>query len=122
MKHLMTRGALAVALIAGWAVFATGCGNHEDHSGHDHSSHSEKAEEAHSEAAPHADGDTDANVKPYTLKTCVVSGEELGSMGKVNRFVHKGQEIKLCCKGCLKDFNKDPAKFIKKIAAAGSGK
>jgi hypothetical protein len=39
-------------------------------------------------------------------------------MGEPFRFVHKGQEIKLCCKGCEKDFNKEPEKFLQKIAAA----
>lgn len=55
-------------------------------------------------------------VKPYPLKVCIVSDEELGSMGKPVVFVHKGQEIKLCCKGCRKDFNKDPEKYLKKLA------
>lgn len=59
------------------------------------------------------------NVKPYTLKTCIVSGEKLdGDMGKPYVFVHEGQEIKLCCKSCLKDFNKEPAKYVKKLAEA----
>ena len=53
--------------------------------------------------------------KPYTLKTCPVSGEKLGEMGDGYTFVHEGREIKLCCKDCLKDFNKNPAKYIKKI-------
>jgi len=59
-----------------------------------------------------------AKPKPYPLKTCVVSGEKLGGMGEEYTFVHEGQEIKLCCKGCLKDFKKDPAKYMKKIADA----
>ena len=54
-------------------------------------------------------------VKPYPLKTCVVSDDELGSMGKPVVFVHKGQEINLCCKACRKDFNKDPEKYLKKL-------
>jgi hypothetical protein len=59
------------------------------------------------------------NVKPYTLKTCIVSGEKLdGEMGKPYLFVHQGQEIKLCCKSCLKDFNKEPAKYLKELAEA----
>jgi hypothetical protein len=29
-----------------------------------------------------------------------------------------GQEVKLCCKSCLKDFNKDKAKHMAKIAEA----
>ena len=61
---------------------------------------------------------TKTKPKPYTLKTCVVSDEKLGEMGESYVFVHEGREIKLCCKGCLKDFKKDTAKFIKKIEEA----
>ena len=56
--------------------------------------------------------------KPYPLKTCVVSDEKLGEMGDAYVFTYEGREIKLCCKSCLKDFKKDPAKYIKKIEAA----
>jgi hypothetical protein len=59
-----------------------------------------------------------AKVKPYTLKTCIVSDEELGGMGKPFVFEHEGREIKLCCKSCQKDFKKDPAKYIKKLEQA----
>jgi len=69
-----------------------------------------RADEAHS----------DKKAKPYPLKTCVVSGEEISDKGgmKPHSFVHEGQEIKLCCKSCLKDFNKDPKKYVKKIEEA----
>ncbi|MDX2081279.1 MAG: hypothetical protein SFU53_10885 [Terrimicrobiaceae bacterium] len=60
----------------------------------------------------------DATPKPYPLTTCVVSGEGLDSMGKPVIFTYEGQEVKLCCKQCKKDFDKDPAKFIKKIQEA----
>ncbi len=56
--------------------------------------------------------------KPYSLKTCVVSDEKLGEMGDPYVFTHGGREVKLCCKSCLKDFKKDPAKYMKKIEAA----
>jgi YHS domain-containing protein len=62
-----------------------------------------------------ADQKAKSKAKPYTLKTCVVSGEKLGGMGDAYVFEHEGREIKLCCKSCLKDFKKDPAKYIKKI-------
>jgi hypothetical protein len=67
-----------------------------------------------------ADAKTDAKseVKPYTLKTCVVSGEKLGEMGKPYVFTNDTREIKLCCKDCLKDFKKDPKKYVKKIEDA----
>ncbi len=70
-------------------------------------------------AAEHQHSSDAKAAKPYPLKTCIVSGEKLdGDMGKPYVFVHEGQEIKLCCKGCLKDFNKEPAKYIKKLAEA----
>jgi hypothetical protein len=63
-----------------------------------------------------ADGTPAAKPKPYPLKTCIVSDEPLGGdHGEPYTFVHAGQEIKLCCKPCLKDFNKEPAKYLKKI-------
>lgn len=63
------------------------------------------------------DKPADKKAKPYPLKTCVVSGEEINDKGdmKSHVFVHEGQEIKLCCKSCLKDFKKDTAKYLKKI-------
>jgi YHS domain-containing protein len=55
-------------------------------------------------------------VRPYPLTTCVVSGEKLdGEMGKPYVFTHQGREIKLCCKSCLKDFNKEPEKYLKQL-------
>lgn len=56
--------------------------------------------------------------KPYPLQTCVVSDEKLGEHGKPYVFTHEGQEVKLCCKPCLKDFKKDTAKYTKKIQDA----
>jgi hypothetical protein len=62
----------------------------------------------------------ETKAKPYPLKTCVVSDEEIGKDPdmKPHTFTYKGQEVKLCCKGCLKDFEKDPAKYMKKIEDA----
>jgi YHS domain-containing protein len=53
--------------------------------------------------------------KPYPLTTCLISGEKLGEMGDPYVINHKGQEIKFCCKGCVKDFNKDPDAYLKKL-------
>ena len=57
--------------------------------------------------------------KPYPLDKCIVSDEKLDSMGKPYVFTHEGQEIKMCCKSCLKDFKKDTAKYLKKLEGAG---
>jgi len=55
--------------------------------------------------------------KAYPLDVCVVSGEKLGSMGKPIEFDYEGQHIKLCCKNCKPDFEKEPAKYLGKLAA-----
>ena len=56
---------------------------------------------------------------PDKMTTCPVSGEKLGGdMGKPYVFEYKGREVKLCCPDCKKDFEKDPAKYMKKIEAA----
>jgi YHS domain-containing protein len=67
-----------------------------------------------------ADQKADAKPKPYPLKTCIISGDKLGEMGEPFRYVYKGQEIKFCCKNCLKDFNKSPEKYLKQIHEAAA--
>ena len=69
-----------------------------------------------------ADTSTNAPAKPDLLTTCPVSGEKLGEMGKPYVFTYQDQEVKLCCSGCKKDFDKDPAKYIKKIQDAATAK
>jgi YHS domain-containing protein len=64
-------------------------------------------------------GDTNTvKLKPYPLKSCIVSGDKLGEMGDPFVYAYKGREIKFCCKNCLKDFNKNPAKYLKMIDEA----
>ena len=65
---------------------------------------------------------TIAEAKVYPLDTCVVSGEKLGEMGKAYVFAHDGHVVKLCCKDCLKKFDKDPAKYVKIIDEAAKKK
>jgi YHS domain-containing protein len=66
----------------------------------------------------------DAATKPYTLDTCIVTDEKLDADPdmKSYAFVHEGQEIKLCCKSCKKKFDKEPAKYLKKLADASAKK
>lgn len=54
-------------------------------------------------------------VKSYPLKTCIVTDNELGSMGEVVTKVYDGQEVKFCCKPCVKKFEANPAKFLSKL-------
>jgi hypothetical protein len=61
----------------------------------------------------------------YPLKTCVVSGGKLGGMGKPVAYVYQqaGQPdrmVMFCCKACIRKFEKEPAKFLAKLDAAGA--
>ena len=56
--------------------------------------------------------------KDYPLKKCVVSDEKLGEHGKPVKVTSEGTDVWLCCKSCLKDFNKEPAKFVKMVKDA----
>lgn len=56
-----------------------------------------------------------AGTKPYPLKACIVTDNDLGSMGDERSFVYEGQEIKICCKPCEKKFLKNPAKYLAKL-------
>ena len=57
--------------------------------------------------------------KPYyPMQECLVSDEALGSMGDPIELVHDGRLARLCCKGCVKSFKKDPAKYFATIDRA----
>ncbi|MBL9114362.1 MAG: hypothetical protein JNJ83_05095 [Verrucomicrobiaceae bacterium] len=53
--------------------------------------------------------------KAYPLKTCLVSGNDLDSMGGPVTKVYNGQEIKFCCKPCVKKFEANQAKYLAKL-------
>lgn len=71
-----------------------------------------------------AEDKKESKAKPYTLDKCIVSDEKLDADPgmKSYSFVHGGQEFKLCCKSCLKDFNKNPGKYVKKLKDAEAEK
>jgi YHS domain-containing protein len=63
----------------------------------------------------------------YPLKTCLVSDENLGSMGEATAYVHRApgkpdRVVFFCCEGCTDDFKADPAKYLKKVDDAASKK
>ena len=130
MKHLK-QTVLTLGLAAATSLFLTGCkdGTHASHDGHDHAGHDHASETAKA-AGTAADAATVgtlieaptaeqlAAAKPYPLKTCLVSGEELGGMGDPLVMVFGDQQIKFCCKNCPPDFKKEPAKFISKLTVA----
>jgi YHS domain-containing protein len=60
-------------------------------------------------------GAAPSKTKPYPKNTCIVSDNKLGSMGSPITKVHEGQEVKFCCKPCVKKFDKNPAKYLAKL-------
>ncbi|MGC6426649.1 MAG: hypothetical protein ACON5H_06590 [Akkermansiaceae bacterium] len=51
-------------------------------------------------------------VKPYPLETCLVTDEPLDEWDDMQTTIYNNQEMKFCCKMCLKKFNANPDKYI----------
>ena len=65
----------------------------------------------------------------YPLTTCVVSDENLdgSDMGGPVDYIYKEKGkpdrlVRFCCKMCVPKFEKDPAKYLKKIDEAAAAK
>lgn len=58
---------------------------------------------------------TKAKTKPYPLDTCIVTDNELDSMGGEITKVYDGQEIKFCCKPCVRKFEANKPKYLAKL-------
>ena len=50
-------------------------------------------------------------------RTCPVTGEELGSMGKPIPVTVNGETILVCCQGCVKKVQANPDKYLAKVHA-----
>ena len=60
-------------------------------------------------------GSAAAKAKPYPLQVCIVTDNDLGSMGTPVTLVHEGQTVKFCCKPCVKKFKAEPQKYLSKL-------
>jgi YHS domain-containing protein len=54
----------------------------------------------------------------YPLKTCPVSGEELGGMGEPYEVIVGNRLVRLCCESCEKDLLADPVQYLRPLDAA----
>lgn len=138
MKLVLTLG-----LAAGTALFLTACGP-ESHVGHHHDHDHDGHAHHHDDAGPDRGvpvgiGDTLqaaaeqiagaaalvivenptaaqlAAAKPYPLDSCLVGGEELGSMGEPVVVVVGNQQVKLCCAHCLPELKENTAELLAKL-------
>ena len=127
MKKQLFKNLSTSLLIMASALWLAGCGSSEQatHS-HDGEAHDHDHADATTTEVMGAVADATAAVAQvatetaYPLKTCVVSGEELGSMGEAVSYEHEGTLIKVCCDHCLPDVKKDPAKFVAMVKQATS--
>lgn len=56
-----------------------------------------------------------SGVKSYPRDTCLVTGEKLDARGTPMSFVHKGQEVKVCCAACEMAFKMSPGTYLARI-------
>jgi hypothetical protein len=66
-------------------------------------------------AAIGSPGRTLAGTKPYPLKVCLVTDNDLDSMGDQQVHNYNGQQLKFCCDACYKKLLKNPAKYLAKL-------
>lgn len=64
---------------------------------------------------PEEKAKAEALIPSYPLQTCLVSGDKLGSMGEPIDALYGDRLIRFCCKGCVKSFNKNPDKYLRKL-------
>lgn len=98
MKNILITAALACAWLSPLA-------SAQHHHAADH-----KQEAKQAQAAPET-----IESQPYTLPTCPVSGQALGSMGDPIIKQIDGREVRFCCAMCPPKFQKNKAEHFKKI-------
>jgi hypothetical protein len=57
----------------------------------------------------------DAKDGGYPLKVCIVTDNDLNSMGDEQVRVYNGQQIKFCCEPCVAKFEKNKARYLAKL-------
>jgi len=107
LMSLLTAVSLTLVSSQGFGV------NQEQHKheGDGHKAHSSATHDEHSKEVENHQS------APYLLSTCIVSGEELGTMGEPIIFNHNNREIRFCCQSCVEKFEADSAGYLKKIDA-----
>ncbi len=84
------------------------------HEGHNHDATGQLVAPTDKEATWVAD-----QKAKYPTSVCIVSDDKLGGdMGKPVDFIYRVEGkpdrlVTFCCKDCVKDFNKDPDKYLK---------
>lgn len=101
-------------------------GSHTAHAGSDHSMAGSHGAAGHADQGKlqemrHAAA-VATQLKRYPIDWCLVSGDKLGGDGEIIDYLHDGRLVRLCCKGCIEEFQKDPQKYLGILDAASAGK
>lgn len=121
MKHIFKN--VGITLLLGMTVaWLAGCGQSGTEVAHDHEGHNHDHETNGGEEVVAALGDVElaAQKAAYPVKTCLVGGEELGSMGDPVEYVHEGRLVQFCCESCIDDFKKEPSKYLAMLDEAAT--
>ena len=126
----MLRAAIFVSLlaIAGFSVALSGCGRQAESppaqpasqpeassaGEHEHGEHAQHEGHSEYEDALSQLSDADRSLAEKQ-KTCPVSGQPLGSMGKPYKLTVKGQQVLLCCSGCEDAIIENPDEYLAKL-------
>ena len=105
--------AMLVAVL-GLGIIALNSPVHADEKG---SAKGSMAEEKGSQKGSMADGQITAEVtETGAIKVgntiCPIGKKSVDSEGGVVEYEHEGKIYNFCCKACLKDFKKDPQKYV----------
>lgn len=75
----------------------------------------EPGHDAPADTSEPADEPSSERSHPYPLDTCIVSGEQLGSMGDPVVKQYDGREVRFCCAACVGKFEADRDEYINQI-------
>ncbi|ACB77708.1 hypothetical protein [Opitutus terrae] len=123
MKTL--RNVLTLMTIAAAISFPSVAFSHEGHKKGDLTTKETSTGELVPAASVNADWLAKAKAE-YPVESCIVSGDKLegGDMGPPQDFVYRvngkpDQLVRFCCKDCVKDFRKDPEKYLRQLRRSG---
>ncbi len=88
----------------------------DSHAGHNHGGGDDHSDADHAKIEKNlAKLSAEDRALAEKQKICPVTEDDLGKMGKPIKLEIKGQSVFICCKGCQKDFEADPDKFLAKL-------
>ena len=121
----------SLSILVAISMIVTGCSKQQasqqpsasptvtGHEGHEHGEAGDAKHSAHAMHSEHKDALAELSPEDRALaekqKTCPVSGEPLGAMGKPYKVTIQGRDVLLCCPGCEAEIKENPEKYLAKL-------